>query len=533
MINTSGISVQFAGRKLFDEVNVKFLPGNCYGLIGANGAGKSTFLKVLSGELEPTSGEVHMSPDASLSMLKQDHFAYEDNKVLDVVILGNEKLYEVMKEKEALYEKADFSEADGVRAGELEEIFTALNGWEAEANAALMLASLGLSEELHSKKMQELSGGEKVKVLLAQALFGEPNILLLDEPTNHLDIYAIRWLEQFLENYNQVAIVVSHDRHFMNRVCSHIADIDYGKIKTYTGNYEFWKQSSELAMRLRAAEKKKSETRSAELKTFIARFSANAAKSKQTTSRKKELESLQLEDLPLSSRKNPFIGFEQEREAGNEILEIDMLSKSIDGVPLLKDIRFTFQKGEKIALVGRDDVARTALFKMIAGEMEPDSGSINVGSTITMGYFPADNSEFFKSKDLSLVDWLRQYSKTQEEDFIRGFLGKMLFSREEANKKTNVLSGGERVRCMLARIMLNKPNLILLDEPTSHLDLESVDALNEGLKNYKGALLFTSHDHELVQTVANRIIDIDVTLRFDKQTTYNDYIEECLVRDGV
>ena len=526
MISTSDVSVQFGGRKLFENVNVKFLPGNCYGLIGANGAGKSTFLKVLSGEIEPTSGQVHITPGEVLSVLKQDHFAHEEIKVLDVVVMGNEKLFNIMKEKDLLYAKPDFSEADGNRAGELEEAFGELNGWEAESNAALMLAGLGIGTEFHDKLMKELSGAEKVKVLLAQALFGDPDILLLDEPTNHLDIYAIRWLENFLMNYEKTVVVVSHDRHFMNKVCSNIADIDFGKIQTYAGNYEFWQQSTELAMRLRSNEKKKAEDRAADLKKFIARFSANASKSKQTTSRQKQLEKLNLDDLPVSSRKQPFVGFEQKREAGNDILEVDSLTKVVDGETLLKDVRFSVKKGDKIALVGKNDVARTTLFRLLASELEADKGDIRLGSTITVGYFPSDNSEYFDKEDITLIDWLRQYSHDQDEDFIRGFLGKMLFARDEALKKTKVLSGGERVRCMLAQIMLSQPNLLLMDEPTSHLDLESVDALNEGLKRYKGTLIFTSHDHELVHTVADRIIEIDGELLYDKYTTYDDYIEE-------
>jgi len=526
MISTSDVSVQFGGRKLFENVNVKFLPGNCYGLIGANGAGKSTFLKVLSGEIEPTSGQVHITPGEVLSVLKQDHFAHEEIKVLDVVVMGNEKLFNIMKEKDLLYAKPDFSEADGKRAGELEEAFGELNGWEAESNAALMLAGLGIGTEFHDKLMKELSGAEKVKVLLAQALFGDPDILLLDEPTNHLDIYAIRWLENFLMNYEKTVVVVSHDRHFMNKVCSNIADIDFGKIQTYAGNYEFWQQSTELAMRLRSNEKKKAEDRAADLKKFIARFSANASKSKQTTSRQKQLEKLNLDDLPVSSRKQPFVGFEQKREAGNDILEVDSLTKVVDGETLLKDVRFSVKKGDKIALVGKNDVARTTLFRLLASELEADKGDIRLGSTITVGYFPSDNSEYFDKEDITLIDWLRQYSHDQDEDFIRGFLGKMLFARDEALKKTKVLSGGERVRCMLAKIMLSQPNLLLMDEPTSHLDLESVDALNEGLKRYKGTLIFTSHDHELVHTVADRIIEIDGELLYDKYTTYDDYIEE-------
>lgn len=526
MISTSNVSVSFGGQKLFNEVNVKFIPGNCYGLIGANGAGKSTFLKVLSGDIEPTTGEVIRTPGEVLSFLRQDHFAYEELRVLDVVLMGNERLFNLIKDKDALYAKPDFNEEDGVRASELETLFTELNGWEAEANAGLMLAGLGISTEFQEKQMKELTGAEKVKVLLAQALFGNPDILLLDEPTNHLDIYAIRWLEDFLLNFENTVIVVSHDRHFMNKVCSHIADVDFGKITIYTGNYEFWKKSSELAMRLRADENKKNEQKAEDLKKFIARFSANASKSKQTTSRQKQLEKLNLEDLPRSSRRQPFVGFDQKRESGNDILEIDNLSKTIDGELLLDKIRLSVKKGDKIALIGKNDIAKTTLFKILNGEMEPDAGTYKIGGTITAGYFPVDNSAYFDTSDIDLVNWLRQYSEDKDESFIRGFLGKMLFSKDEANKLTKVLSGGERVRCVLAKIMLQQPNLLFLDEPTSHLDLESVNALNEGMQRFKGSMIFTSHDHELVQTVANRIIHIDKTIVYDKYITYDEYIDE-------
>ncbi len=525
MISTSGVSVNFGSQKLFEDVNVKFLPGNCYGLIGANGAGKSTFLKILSGEIEPTTGQVFLSPGETLSFLKQDHFAFENLRVIDTVMMGNERLFSVMREKDALYAKPDFSEADGLRASELEGQFAELNGWEAESDAALMLAGLGIGTGFHQKLMKELNGGEKVKVLLAQALFGNPNVLLLDEPTNHLDIYAIRWLENFLLNFQHTVVVVSHDRHFMNKVCTHIADVDFRKITTYTGNYEFWKKSSELALRLRSEENRKNEDKAEQLKSFIARFSANASKSRQATSRQKQLEKLDIADLPISTRREPFVGFEQKREAGKDILTVEGLSKKVDGEVLLKDLRFTVKKGDKIALIGKNDVAKTTLFKILSGELEPDSGKIIFGSTITAGYFPVDNSPYFDKAELSLIDWLRQYSPDPDESFIRGFLGKMLFTRDEVMKKTNVLSGGERVRCMLSKLMLSQPNLLLLDEPTSHLDLESVNALNDGLQKYKGTLIFTSHDHELVQTVANRIIDIDVTIKNDKYITYDEYIE--------
>ena len=525
MISTSNISVNFGSQKLFEDVNVKFIAGNCYGLIGANGAGKSTFLKILAGEIEPTRGEVHMTPGETLAMLRQDHFAFDEIAVLQTVLMGNEKLFNVIKEKDALYAKEDFSEADGLRASDLETQFATLNGWEAESDAALMLAGLGIGTDYHTKLMKELNGGEKVKVLLAQALFGDPDILLLDEPTNHLDIYAIRWLENFLYNFKNTVIVVSHDRHFMNKVCTHIADVDFGKITTYTGNYEFWKRSSELAQRLRSDENKRNTDRAEELKSFIARFSANASKSRQATSRQKQLEKLDLSDLPVSSRKQPFVGFESKREAGKEILVVEGLSKTIDGEQILKDVRFTVKKGDKIAIIGKNDVAITTLFKIINGEMEADAGTYTLGSTITPGYFPRDNSKYFERKDLSLLDWLQQYSSDPDESFLRGFLGKMLFSRDEAFKKTNVLSGGERVRCMMARLMLLQPNLLFLDEPTSHLDLEAVSALNDGLQKFKGTLIFTSHDHELVNTVADRIIDLDVGVKFDKYITYDEYIE--------
>ena len=525
MISTSNVSVSFGSQKLFDDVNVRFLLGNCYGLIGANGAGKSTFLKILSGEVEPTTGEVHLTPGETLSFLRQDHFAYEELPVLQTVLMGNERLYKVIQEKDALYAKPDFSEEDGHRASDLESQFAELNGWESESNAALMLAGLGIGTEYLTKQMKELNGGEKVKVLLAQALFGNPDVLLLDEPTNHLDIYAIRWLEDFLLNYEKCVIVVSHDRHFMNKVCSHIADVDFKKITTYTGNYEFWKRSSELAMRLRSDEKKKAEDKAEDLKRFIARFSANASKSKQTTSRQKQLEKLDLGDLPVSTRKQPFVGFESKREAGKDILQVEGITKSIDGEVVLKNITFSVKKGDKIALIGKNSVAKTTLFKILNGEMKPDSGTYTLGGTITPGYFPVDNSKYFDGGELSLLEWLRQYSPDPDESFLRGFLGKMLFSRDEVLKKTNVLSGGERVRCMLSKLMLAQPNLLFLDEPTSHLDLEAVNSLNDGLQRFNGTILFCSHDHELVQTVADRIIDIDVTIKNDKYITYDEYIE--------
>ena len=525
MISTSGVSVHFGSQKLFEDVNVKFLPGNCYGLIGANGAGKSTFLKVLAGEIEPSKGEVHRNPGETLAILRQDHFAFDEVAVLQTVMMGNEKLFRVIQEKDALYAKSDFSDADGIRASELEGQFASLNGWEAESKAALMLAGLGIGTDAHSKLMKELNGGEKVKVLLAQALFGEPDVLLLDEPTNHLDIYAIRWLENFLLEFENTVVVVSHDRHFMNKVCTHIADVDFGKITTYSGNYEFWKRSSELAMRLRADENKKNTDKAEELKKFIARFGANASKARQTTSRQRLLEKLDLSDLPVSSRRQPFVGFDSKREAGKDILTVEGLSKKLDGEWVLRNVSFTVKKGDKIALVGKNDVAKSTLFKILAGELSPDEGSFVFGSTITTGYFPIDNSKYFDKSDLNLIGWLGQYSPDPDESFLRGFLGKMLFTRDEAMKRTNVLSGGERVRCMLAKLMLSQPNLLLLDEPTSHLDLEAVNSLNDGMQRFKGTLIFASHDHELVNTVADRIIDLDLKIVSDKYITYDEYIE--------
>jgi len=524
MISTSNLSLKFGGRTLFDDVNVKFTPGNCYGLIGANGAGKSTFLKILSGDQDATQGEVHMNSTLRLSFLKQNQNAFDEHTVLNTVLMGNDKLYEVMTKKDALYAKPDFSEADGIKAGDLEGQFAEMNGYEAESEAGILLAGLGIPAENNEKLMSELDGSLKVKVLLAQALFGQPDVLLLDEPTNHLDIYAIQWLEEFLLNFQNTVIVVSHDRHFMNKVCTHIADIDFGKITTYTGNYEFWRQSSELAQRLRSDQNKKASAKAEELKKFISRFSANAAKSKQATSRQKQLEKLDFADMPTSSRRYPFVGFTPEREAGNDILVVENLCKTIDGEEILKDISFRVKKGDKIAFLGKNDVAKTALFDILAGDMEPDSGSFNWGVTITQSYFPADNSKHFDSGELTLIDWLRQYSDDQDEYFIRGFLGKMLFGKEDALKKTNVLSGGERVRCMLSKMMLSGANALILDHPTAHLDLESVSALNDGVQRFSGTVLFTCQDHEFIQTVADRLIDIDVTIKEDIYSSYDDYI---------
>lgn len=524
MISTSNVSLGYGAKKLFDEVNIKFTPGNCYGLIGANGAGKSTFLKILSGEVSPNTGEIILDKNKRLSVLKQDHFAYDEHPVLKTVIMGNQKLFEIMKKREEIYSKADFNEEDGMKAAHLEEAFADMNGYEAESEAGILLSGLGINTDLHNTLMRELSGGEKVKVLLAQALFGQPDVILLDEPTNHLDISAIKWLEDFLFDFENTVVVVSHDRHFLNKVCTHIADIDFGKITTYTGNYDFWKRSSELAVKLRADQKKKAEDKAEELKTFIARFSANAAKSKQATSRKKQLENLNLNELPVSTRRSPFVQFNSEREAGKDILRVENLSKSIDGVELIKNLSFTVNKNDKIAIISDSDQAKSCLFQLLAGEIQADSGEIHWGVTTSHSYFPTDNSAYFDKEALSLIDWLRQYSNDQDESFIRGFLGKMLFSKTEAEKKTNVLSGGEKVRCMLAKMMLSGANVLLFDEPTAHLDLESITAVNDGVSAFNGTVIFTSHDHEFVQTVANRIIEINKTLVNDRLCSYDEYL---------
>ena len=525
MISTSNISLRYGSKKLFEDVNVKFTPGNCYGLIGANGAGKSTFLKVLSREIEPNTGEIHFSPQLNLSILKQNHYEYDDCEVLKTVMMGNARLYKIMEEKDALYAKPDFNDADGERASHLEGEFAEMNGWEAEAEAAQMLEGLAIPTELHTKLVKELDPGDKVKVLLAQALFGRPDILLLDEPTNHLDIYAIQWLEEFLSKFENTVIVVSHDRYFLNKVCSHIADIDYGKIQVFTGNYDFWRQASELNLRLQADQNAKNADKAEHLKDFIRRFSANASKSSQASSRQKQLEKLEIKDMPISTRAKPYIGFESKREAGNEIVTVDRLSKTINGEQVLKNISFTFKKGDKVVLLGKNDIAKTALLEILAGEMEPDSGTVTWGVTTHRTYFPTDNSRYFAgSQAETLVDWLREYSEDKDESFIRGFLGKMLFSRDEALKRPSVLSGGEKVRCMLAKMMLSGANVLLLDGPTNHLDLESIQAVNEGIVRFKGTVVFTSHDHEFIQTSANRIVEIDVTLKDDREMTYDEYI---------
>jgi ATPase subunit of ABC transporter with duplicated ATPase domains len=526
MISTSEVTLRYGKRALFEDVNIKFTPGNCYGLIGANGAGKSTFLKILSGEIEPNKGDVIIPPGERMAVLKQNHYEFDEFEVLKTVIMGHQRLYSIMEEKEALYSKADFSEEDGMKAAELEGEFGDLNGWEAESEAAGLLMGLGIQKELHDKKMKDLDGNEKVRVLLAQALFGRPNNLLLDEPTNHLDAESIAWLEHFLLNIDDdtTVIVVSHDRHFLNTVCTHIADIDFGKIQMYVGNYDFWYESSQLALQLMRDQNKRVEEKRKELEGFIARFSSNASKAKQATSRKKQLEKLTLEDIKPSSRKYPYINFKPEREAGKQILTVDRIHKQIEGETVLDNISITVHKGDKIAFVGPNGLAKTTLFQILMGEITPDSGEYTWGVTTSQAYFPKDNSSYFEGVDLSLVDWLRQYSKDQDETFVRGFLGRMLFSGEESLKKSSVLSGGEKVRCMLSRVMLTGANVLILDEPTNHLDLESITALNNGMIEFDGTVLFVSHDHQFVQTVANRIIEITPKGLIDKMMTYDEYL---------
>ena len=525
MISTSGLTLQFGKRVLFKDVNIKFTPGNCYGLIGANGAGKSTFLKLLSGDIEATNGNIDITPGERLAVLKQNHYEFDEYDVLKTVMMGHKRLVEIMDEKDALYAKPDFSDADGMRVSELECEFAELDGWDAEPEAARLLNGLGISEDLHNTKMSELSGKEKVRVLLAQAIFGNPDILLLDEPTNHLDIASIRWLEDFLAGFENTVIVVSHDRHFLNQVCTHIADLDFGGIQLYVGNYDFWLQSSQLAMQLAKDANKKKEEKIKDLQTFIQRFSANASKSKQATSRKKLLDKITLDDIRPSSRRYPYVAFKPDREAGDQLLTVEGISKTIDGEKILDDVTFTVKKGDKIAFVGPNSIAKTTLFKILMGELEADAGSFKWGVTTSQSYLPVDNSVYFDGIKLSLVDWLRQYSVDQDESFIRGFLGRMLFSGEESLKQASVLSGGEKVRCMLSRMMLSGANVLLLDEPTNHLDLESITALNDGLIAFTGTMLFVSHDHEFIQTVANRIIEITPHGIVDRETTYDEYLE--------
>ena len=524
MITTNNVSLQFGKRVLYKDVNLKFTPGNCYGIIGANGAGKSTFLKLLSGEIEPTGGNIEITPGERLAVLQQDHYAYDDYEVLRTVIMGHKRLVEIMDEKDALYAKPDFSEEDGMKASELEAEFAELNGWDAESEAARLLNGLGIPEEEHTMKMADLTAKEKVRVLLAQALFGNPDILLLDEPTNHLDVESINWLEDFLAGFENTVIVVSHDRHFLNQVCTYICDVDFGAIQLYAGNYDFWYQSSQLALQLQKEQNKKAEEKIKELQNFIARFAANAAKSKQATSRKKLLDKIKVEDIKPSSRRYPYIAFTPDREAGDQLLQVDGISKTVDGEQVLKNVSFTLKRGDKVAFVGPNGIGKTMLFKILMGEEEPDEGTFKWGVTTTQAYLPADNSAYFDGVSLSLVDWLRQYSKDPDETFVRGFLGRMLFSGEESLKKASVLSGGERVRCMLSKMMLSGANVLLMDEPTNHLDLESITALNNGLISFGGTALFVSHDHEFVQTIANRIIDITPDGVVDRVTTYDDFL---------
>lgn len=530
MIEVSNVSLRFGKRVLFEDVNVKFGPGNCYGIIGANGAGKSTFIKILAGDIDPTTGHIFITPGERMAVLKQNHFEFDHLSVLDTVIFGHKKLWDIMKEKEALYEKPDFSEADGMRASTLESEFAEMHGWEAESDAAELLSGMGVKEDVHYRKMEELSGSEKVRVLIAQALFGNPDILLLDEPTNDLDINSIRWLEDFLLNFKNTVLVVSHDRHFLDTVCTHVADIDFSKLQIYTGSYTFWYQSSQLALRQRQDQNKKSEEKKKELQDFIARFSANVAKSRQATARKKMIEKLDISEIKPSSRKYPAIFFSQEREAGDQILTVEKLSRTVEGEVLYRDINFTVNKGDKIAIVSKNHVAVTELLEALAGSKKPDTGEVRWGITINKAYLPNDNSPYFEGIDLNLIDWLRQYSKEKDETFIRGFLGRMLFSGEESLKKAKVLSGGEKVRCMVSKMMLANPNMLILDEPTNHLDLESITAFNNGLMEYKGTVIFTSHDHEFVNTVANRIIEIGPNGMIDKLMPYDDFLDNAEVQ---
>ncbi len=528
MISASNICLAYGRRTIFKNVTIKFTPGNCYGLIGANGAGKSTFLKILAGDSEPDKGEVSIGKGLRLAVLRQDQFAFDEELVLNTVIMGHKRLYEVMTEREAIYTKEEFSEEDGVRSGELEAEFAELNGYDAEAEAAVLLNGLGIGEELRHKKMKELEGGEKVRVLLAQALFGNPDILLLDEPTNHLDLKSIQWLEEFLGRFQNTVIVVSHDRHFLNQACTHIADIDFGTIRTYVGNYDFWYEASQLVLKQKQDANKKASDKAAELKDFIARFSSNASKAKQATSRKKLLDKLEIEELPVSSRKYPFVVFKPERPCGDIILEVKGLSKKIEGVEVLNQLDLIVNKGDKIAFVGGNSLAKTTLLQILAGELEPDAGSVRWGVTITSAYFPKENSRYF-AKDLTLIDWLCQYPPHEGESFARGFLGRMLFSGDEATKMTSVLSGGEKVRCMLAKMMLTNANVLLFDEPTSHLDLESITALNNSLISFSEVVLFTSHDHKFVSTLANRIVELTPGGVIDRVMTFDDYLENAEV----
>ena len=536
MITVTDVSLNFSGRLLYDEVNLKFTPGNCYGIIGANGAGKSTFLKLLSGHLEPTTGTISIGTNERISSLNQNHFAFEDFTVMSTVIQGHAKLYEIMQEKDALYAKADFTEEDGVRAGELEAQFAEMDGWNAEADASALLQSLGISEDLHEKKMSELDEALKVKFLLAQALFGNPDILLLDEPTNGLDVATISWLEDFLADYDRIVIVVSHDRHFLNQVCTQMCDVDFGKIKMYVGNYDFWLQSSRLAAQMRADANAKKEEKIKELNDFIARFSANASKSKQATSRKKQLEKITLDDIKPSSRKYPFVKFESQRDLGNDLLRVENVSKTIDGVKILDNINFTIRPGEKAAILSRSDLAQTTMMQILAGTLKPDTGTVKYGQTVITSSLPRDLDANFNNEELSILDWLRQYATKEQNDntFLRGFLGKMLFSGDDIQKQIKVLSGGEKVRCMLSKMMLEQGNTLLLDDPTNHLDLESITSLNDALVSFNGSVIFTSHDHEFISTIADHLVEISDNGSIDRaETTYDEFLAHEIVRQQV
>ena len=536
MITVTDVSLNFSGRLLYDEVNLKFTPGNCYGIIGANGAGKSTFLKLLSGQLEPTTGTISIGTNERISSLNQNHFAFEDFTVMSTVIQGHAKLYEIMQEKDALYAKADFTEEDGVRAGELEAQFAEMDGWNAEADASALLQSLGISEDLHEKKMSELDEALNVKVLLAQALFGNPDILLLDEPTNGLDVATISWLEDFLADYDKIVIVVSHDRHFLNQVCTQMCDVDFGKIKMYVGNYDFWLQSSRLAAQMRADANAKKEEKIKELNDFIARFSANASKSKQATSRKKQLEKITLDDIKPSSRKYPFVKFESQRDLGNDLLRVENVSKTIDGVKILDNINFTIRPGEKAAILSRSDLAQTTMMQILAGTLKPDTGTVKYGQTVITSSLPRDLDANFNNEELSILDWLRQYATKEQNDntFLRGFLGKMLFSGDDIQKQIKVLSGGEKVRCMLSKMMLEQGNTLLLDDPTNHLDLESITSLNDALVSFNGSVIFTSHDHEFISTIADHLVEISDNGSIDRaETTYDEFLAHEIVRQQV
>lgn len=533
MINVTGVTLRYGDKKLFEDVNVKFTAGNCYGVIGANGAGKTTFIKILSGEVEPNEGIVTITPGERLAILKQDHFAYDGYTVLETVIMGHQRLHDIMKEKDELYAKTDFTEADGMHASELEHEFAELNGWDAETDSEKLLMGLGVGKEHHEKLLGDLSDADKVKVLLAQALFGNPHILLLDEPTNHLDFKAINWLEEFLMDYLNTVIVVSHDRHFLNKVCTHMMDIDYNRATLVTGNYDFWYESSQLAVRLMGDQNKKKEEKIKELQAFIARFSSNASKARQATSRKKLLDKITIDDIHISSRKYPFVGFTPVREAGKEILAVENLSKTINGEKILDDITFRVEKDDKIIFLSRNDAARTALFQILIGEMEPDEGSFKWGITTSQAYLPKDNTAYFEGADYSLVDWLRQFSTEKSENFIRGFLGKMLFSGDEPLKMASVLSGGEKVRCMFSRLMLSGANVLILDDPTNHLDLESITAVNNGLTAFKGTMLFSSHDHKFIETIANRVIEITPSGLMDRRMEFNEFLEDDAIQNQI